>query len=180
MSAERVRLYYAVRFRLDHEERWLLWHTLDDAEGNEPDGVAVSQSGTLLVFHSQQSLTTYAHAEELLLNDEDPAFFNLDVVVHWLGRKRPVKLDCEAFLNAWNLLADVSASIGGDFDTDKARTQQIYHKLFWGSNISAVTPVGRHFTPVWRGRESRIIREVLREGLAMFRIVGVTKRGQGT
>lgn len=164
------RVYYPVRFCLDRQERWLIWHTLGDAEGDEADGVVVTQNGKMVVFRSRQEMLAYAHAEGLVMAEDDkPAFFDLDVVAKWLGRKRPAKLNCTEFLNAWNLLADVSTSVGGNFDPDKAKTREIYSKLFWGSNLPAVTPISRHYTPLWPGRESRIIREVLREGLALFR-----------
>ncbi len=163
-------VFYPVRYRLDHKERWLLWYTLGDGEGDEPDGVVVGKNGKMLVSRSRQSLMAYAHAEELTLAAEnESAFFNLDSVVKWLRRKRPAHLNCVEFLNAWNLLADISAAIGGDFDADKAKTRQIYQKLFWGNNLPAVTPAGKHYTPQWPGRESRIIREVLRKGLSLFR-----------
>lgn len=171
------RIYYPVRYRLDYKERWLLWYTLGEGEGDEPDSVVVDENGKMLVFRSRQSLMAYAHAEELALAAEnESAFFNLDNVVKWLGRKRPAELNCVEFLNAWNLLADVSASVGGSFDPDKARTRQIYHKLFWGNNLPAVTPAGKHYTPQWPGRESRVIRKVLREGLFLFRECAIQVR----
>ena len=164
------RIYYPVRFRFDHKERWLLWHTVGDAEGDEPDGVVVDQCGSVLIFRTEQSLLAYAASTELTLTDKNnSAFFNLDTVVKWINRKRPAKLDCVGFLDAWNLLTDISLTVGGRFDPDKAKTRKIYSKLFWGSNLPAVTPIGRQYTPLWPGRESRIIRKVMREGFAMFR-----------
>ena len=163
------RIYYAVRYHLDNQDRYLLWHS-NDADGiKEADGVALTQEGNIPVFRTQQSLLDYAQSKRLLLVQESPPdFINLDVVKTWLKRKRPAQLDCIAFLSAWNLFADISMSIGGSFDPNKDNTRKIYSKLFWGNNLPAVTPVGRHYEPLWSGLESRIIRQVLSEGLLLF------------
>ena len=163
------RIHYPVRYRLDHKERWLVWHTIEDDDGNEDDGVVVNQEGLMPVFRTRQSLLAYAQAKGLSLKEDSPTFYNLDIVQKWLKRKRPAQLNCVEFLSAWNLLADMSTSIGGNFDPDKDKTRKIYAKLFRGNNLPAVTPAGKHYEPLWPGRESRIIRQVLRDGLVMFR-----------
>ncbi len=164
------RVYYAVRYRLDHKDRWLLWHSDDAANGLEADGIVVDQTSQVPVFRTPQGLATYAETNNLLpLENDNSAFYNFDAVEKWLKRKRPTQLDCVEFLNAWNLLADLSATISGDFDSDKIETGDIYSKLFWGSNIPAITPPGKHYDPVWVGRESRIIRQVIEHGLSLFR-----------
>ena len=130
----------------------------------------MNHKGLVLVFRTYEALVSFAIAEKLSLEQKfDPAFFNLDVVEKWLSCKRPAQLDCVAFLNAWNLLADLSESIGGSFDPDKDKTRKIYSKLFWGNNLPAVTPAGKHYKPLWPGQESRIIRQVLRHGLSLLR-----------
>jgi hypothetical protein len=164
------RVHYPIRCLLDHKERWLIWHTIGTGDGAEADGIVVNSSGGALVFRSQKSLIVYAQIKGLSLAEENKsAFYNLDVLVKWLKRKRPAELDCVEFLNAWNLLADMSVSIGSNFDPDKTKTRKIYSKLFWGNNLPVVTPTGKHYNPLWPGRESRIIQHVLREGLSMFR-----------
>ena len=163
------RVFYPVRYRLDNTERFLLWHSASDDGDDEADGV-VTQANKVPVFRSLQSLLAYAQSTGLSPVDEgNPAFFDLDAVKRWLRRKRPARLDCVVFLNAWNLLADLSASVKGDFDPDKDETGRVYLKLFWGSNIPAITPPGKHYDPVWPGRESRMIRRVLSGGLSLFR-----------
>lgn len=164
------RVYYAVRYRLDHKDRFLIWHS-EGAEGeSEADGVVVSEAGLIPIFRTQQSMIAYTQDNGLSPLEEDGSgYHNLDVVVKWLKRKRPAQLDCEHFLAAWNLLADISASIGGSFDPDKDKTQKIYDKLFWGNNLPALTPASCSYEPLWRGKENQIMRQVLRNGLAMFR-----------
>lgn len=162
------RLHYVVRYRLDNKNRCLIWHT--DEVGAEADGVVVDRAGIIPVFRTTQDLLTYAQAEGLLpVEDTGSALCNLDVVSRWLKRKRPAQLNCVQFLSAWNLFADISAIISVNFDPDKDKTQKIYSKLFWDNNLPAITPVGKHYKPLWSGRESRIIRQVIGDGLSLFR-----------
>ncbi len=169
------RIYYAVRYHLDNLDRYLIWYTkgeTPEAPDDEPvvDGVTLVSNGKMPVFRDLASLVAYAEANGLSpLEVEDPAFYNLDTVIKWMRRKRPAKLDCEVFLDAWNLLADISVTVDGDFDPDWDRTQKINAKLFWGNNLPAMTPIGRYYVPIWPGRENRIIREVMGDGLQMFR-----------
>lgn len=162
------RVHYVVRYRLDHKDRCLIWHS--DETGAEPDGVVVDRAGMIPVFRTPQDLLAYAQAEGLLpVEDNGSGFHNLDAVSRWLKRKRPAQLNCVQFLSAWNLFADIFATISADFDPDKDKTQKIYSKLFWGNNLPAITSAGKHYEPLWSGRESRIIRQVIGDGLSLFR-----------
>ena len=161
-------IYYPTRFRLDHKDRYLIWHS--SMNGEEPDGVVVNADGLMPVFRDGSSLFTYAAVEGLSPVDENQTgLHNLDSVVRWLERKRPAELDCVEFLNAWNLFGDLSATVGGIFNPDGDKTHKIYGKLFWGCNLPSMTPPGKCYVPLWPGRESRIIREVMSEGLRLFR-----------
>ena len=77
------------------------------------------------------------------------------------------------------MFSDVSASVGGNFDPDKERTQKIYQKLFWGSNLPAITRLGKHPEPLLLGSEVLIMRQVLGDGLALFRSRILANRAEG-
>lgn len=160
------RIYYPVRYLLDNTTRYFLWYS-DDA-GDEADGVVVDQDKSVLVFQTPIALAEYAHAHELLPLAEEDGLHNFDVIRKSLKRKRPGQIDCNAFLTGWNMFGDISASVGGGFDPDRAQTQKIYRKLFWGSNLPAVTPPGKHFEPRWSRADIRLMRQILGEGLTMF------------
>lgn len=157
------RIYYALWYCLDHRNRYLIWYP------NDSDGVVVSQEGQIPVFATNSDLHAYAQAHEISLVLEEPKLHNLDRVIQDLGRKKPVQINCQEMLDAWNMLGDVSNSVDSRFDEDKALTQKIYNKLFWGSNIPAVTPEGRSYEPLWSRGEHLIMRQVLGEGFAMLR-----------
>lgn len=163
--------HYTLRYRLDQRTCYLLWYS------NDGDGVVVDASGHIPVFSAQADLRAYAVMHALTITQEQPILHNLDAVTNWLRRKRPTQPDCNAFLGAWNLLADVSNSVGGSFDPDKERTVHLYRKLFWGSNLPVMTPPGEHFEPHWSGKEYQEMREVLRGDLSLFRSHTRLRRG---
>jgi hypothetical protein len=170
--ASMKRLHYPLWYRLGNKDRYLIW--FNAVEDGDLDGVVLGTDSKVPIFVSLQALSDYAQAERIVLEQSEPILHNLDVVVRWLRIKRskpegPTAVDCNAFLAAWNLFADFSRSVGGNFDADKPRTQKIYDKLFWGNNLPSMTPTGKWYVPLWRRREKRIIREVMSQGLQMFR-----------
>jgi len=163
------RVHYTLRYCLDSRSRYLLWYSHDGDE-TDVDGVVVNQDGAIPIFDSLPSAVDYAQTEGLsLLRQDNCVLHNLDLVRVWLKRKRPGPINCNEFLSAWNLFGDVSATVSGNFDPDKQQTHRIYNKLFWGSNLPAVTPPGEHYRPLWSGAEVRVMRQVLSVGLALFR-----------
>jgi len=89
--------------------------------------------------------------------------------VWWLLSRNGNTVDCCNFLDAWSLFADLSRSVAGQFDTDRALTNKIYDKIFWGNNLPAVTPDGEHSVPVWTNDELNILGKILDDGLSLFR-----------
>lgn len=157
------RTHFAPWYRLARQDRYLLWYS------NEADGVVIDASGHIPVFVDQTSLRDYATTHTLPIKQEEPILHDLDAVTKWLQRKRPTLPECNTFLSAWNLFSDVAASVEGDFDFNKASTREIYNKIFWGSNLPALTPPDQQYTPHWSRRDYRTMREVLRGGLSLFR-----------
>lgn len=167
------KFYYPSWYRLDNKDRYLIWYSIQ--EGNEDlDGVVLDSNGKIPIFVSLDDLFRYAQAENIPLEQEEPHLHNLDAVIKWFEVKRskpegPTAINCDEFLAAWNLFSDVSRSINGDFDADRDRTRKITTKLFWGNNWPSVTPEGECYIPLWSRNEKTIIREVLLQGLQMFR-----------
>ena len=155
--------YYICWYRLDGKDRYLLWFE------DEKDGVFVDSHGFVPAFDSVMKLLGFAEESNIAVDVENPKCFELDIVQYWLSDRESGKIDCNPFLDTWNLLEDLSRSTGGKFDSEKELTKKIYNKIFWGCNLSSVTPEGKSYTPVWTGKELKIIRKVLKFGLEMFR-----------
>jgi len=157
------RKYYILWYRLGGSDSYLIWHS------NEQDGVLIDEGGCVLSFRDRGSLLSYAERQGIIIEAEEPILHNLDGLEAWLKSGDAYLIDCNNFNSAWNLFADVSASMSGGFDPDKEATRKVYDKLFWGCNPPGVTPEGEHYRPVWTKRELKIMRDVMSSGLQMFR-----------
>ncbi len=146
---------------LDGKDSYLIWFSTD-----EDDGVFVGESNLSPSFDNTDALRNFAKSNKIKLKEEEPLLINLDIVKNWLDGTDNLIEDYNPFLNAWNLFEDVSVSINGDFH--KNRNYDIYERIFWGCNISAVTPEGESFTPSWTKKELKSIREIMKTGLKMF------------
>ncbi len=166
-------LYYPLWYRLDGLNRYLIWISREEVN-EDLDGVWLDSSGKTPAFGSMDALLAHAQDEDIAFADGALILHNLDVIKRWLKFKRskaqgPTAIGCDEFLAAWNLFADVSRSIDGGFNVDRERTRKIYSKIFYGNNLPAITPEGEHYIPRWSNREKRILREIMAQGLTMFR-----------
>ncbi len=157
------RTYYPLWYRLDHTDGYLIWFS------NEHDGVVTLPDETVPSFPRQEALRSYASSHQMELDATEPLLHDLDLVAQWIGSAFSPEIDCSSFLGAWNLFADLAISVNGDFDSDRIRTMHVYEKLFRGNNLPAVTPPGMRFTPQWSDDELMLMREILRDGLELFR-----------
>lgn len=162
-ESDNERDFYIIRFRLDGIERFLIWYT------DENDGVIIETDGRVPVFGDVEKLLSYASENSIKFIDTEPTFEDLDVIRDWIEEGAQGPIDCNAFLGAWNVFADISQSTGGNFDSDKDFTLNIYNKLFWGCNLPALTPPGKHLTPEWGEVELKTISLVMTEGIEMIR-----------
>ena len=159
------RQYFLSLYRLDLRDRYLVWYT------DETDGYVLDTQRSIPSFQTQEAAVAFANSMGLTIVEEEPQLQNLDAAEAWIKNKRFRTVDCVALLEAWNLLADISTSVGGKFDPDKKVTNKIYDKLFYGNNLPPVTPDGRSYHPIWSRKERAIIREVLESGISIFRNV---------
>ena len=159
-----AREYYRVRYRLDGVDRYLIWFS------DDPDGVVVACDRSIASFRTRCDLDSYAEWRGLAFEPEEPAEFDLDLVEAWLRRPCGSTVDCNAFLNAWNLLDDVASSRGdAAFEQASRGAGRVYDKLFWGCNLPPVTPEGESFVPAWSEREVAELRRILSDGLRLMR-----------
>jgi hypothetical protein len=157
------RKYYILWYRLGGIDSYLIWYT------NKEDGVFMDERGVVPSFKDAQTLLKYAAGRGISVDAEEPTLLNLDILGKWLKECDSELIEPDSFNSAWNLFADVSRCVNGGFDPNRELTQKIYDKLFWGCNLPAVTPEGAHYVPAWTERELKIMAEVLRSGMQMFR-----------
>lgn len=158
-----TRKYFPVWYRLDRTNGYLIWFS------NDEDGLLTHPDGIIPSFANLEALQAYTALHQIVLNETDLWLYDVDKLVRWLQRPLLAAIDCNSVLNFWNLFGDLAKSLHADFDRDRARTNSIYDKLFWGNNLPAVTPKAKHYNPVWSDEERLVIRDVLAEGLSLFR-----------
>src|SRR5262245_23771929 len=122
--------YYKLWYRLASQDAFLIWKT------NSEDGVFVDEAGRVPGFSSQEELVRYAHLAGIRLEGGELNVLNLDDALSWISSSNTDSVDCEILLEVWNLFADVSHSVLGDFDSDKSLTDVIYQKLFYGGETA--------------------------------------------
>lgn len=156
--------YFPLLYRLNAEDRYLIWIS------NEEDSVVVEAGGLVPTFQHIASVEAYSDVNHYSLEREEPILHDLDWVAAWT-RAPDAPVDCQKALAAWNFFSDLAKSInesGICFDQLDKRFPSIYDKLFWGSNLPAMTPNGKHYEPKWSQVELTALAEVLSTGLAMF------------
>ena len=145
--------------RLDGVDLFVIWYTADS------DGFVRAPGGRVVVADTAEALGV-ASASAL------PAAYDFDRVQAWCDYPNAAGLDCRAFLDAWNFLDDLTGLPAGA-DTPYTRLSRAavgcYDKLFWGTNLPAVTPPGGRFDPAWTPAELAAIRSVFTAGLPVLR-----------
>lgn len=82
--------------------------------------------------------------------------------------------EIDAVLVAWNGLEEIAEGVGIPFHFRGELARRSYEKLFWGSNLPSVTPLGEHYVPLWRRSEVAKMTKLLRLGSA--RVSGALRR----
>jgi hypothetical protein len=163
-GAETMRTNYACWYKLDETFAFFIWYS------NERDGVVLDKDDYIVTVQTVPQLSRFAQRRNLIIEDQEPTFYDLDFVSRWVQKASENEIDCPRFLNAWNLFTDVASSLGdATFPGNERRFKPIYDKLFWGNNLPSMTPPGEFFVPDWDDQEFEQMAEVLSYGLHMFR-----------
>lgn len=107
-------------------------------------------------------------AEALKLNCAGTFLYDAEKLISLIAaHEKPA--DCEFLLDFWNLFGDVAYSVGRKFEPVRTkRSDRVYNKLFFGSNLPAMTPPGEKYVPLWTKKERKLLRELMRSGLNML------------
>ena len=146
--------------QFDGVETAFLWESGD----NRPDSVVIDDAGFVLTFPSASAAAETLGAS---LCANEVSNYDLDAIQAWCTSRSEV-VDCNALLNAWNLLGDLP-NVGDLSIAAAARTNVIYDKLFRGCNLPAMTPPDETFVPSWQSSEIATLKRLLLLGLAELR-----------
>jgi hypothetical protein len=159
------RLHYCCSVRLNDIQAFVAWYS------DEPDGFVRDLAGRLVTATTPEALTSVGRLLGIALVDQEPADYDFDRIGAWCADPEEAGLDCPEFLNAWNFFDDLAGLHGGadsPFIRLSRGASDCYDKLFWGCNLPAVTPPGRHFEPAWSVEEVAQIQRVMQAGLRLL------------
>lgn len=155
MSEELRENYYLVKFKISEKKYYTFWYT-DDI-----DGFLLDINGIIKSFPTKEKAVEFAQEKGFLLDTKE-VLISSEIL-------KKTNIDCNLFLNYWNIFSDAAHSINCQFigDSRKGMIQQIYTKLFYGCNL-LVKENEEHYKPKWRKQEKRWIIRVIKDG---FRIL---------
>lgn len=159
MNGNIIELSYSCFVDCSH---FLIWYE----DENSKDRVYTS-GGKVVSFWKEEEACL--KAEKLGINVTETCFFDVERLDYWIAMHQK-EIDCDFLIDFWNLFSNIAYSVGKELEPIKTRRlNRCYNKLFWGLNLSAVTPEGCEYEPIFTKRERKLIREVLRTGMEIYR-----------
>jgi hypothetical protein len=160
--------YFIFPYRISVEDGYLVW--VSDDEDSKMDHFVTDESEKIPSFSSLPDLKHFATLRGFVLTPSVRRPLDLDDITGWLSKTREMP-DCHELLDAWNAFSDISASFEQNesvFAKLNFASKAIYDKLFWGSNLPAVTPAGQQYDPVWSESEIEVLTSIFIAGLDLF------------
>jgi len=145
---------------------FLLWKSCDEAE---KDRFETDNDAKLLSYKSLKELKRNIVNKQINIQLSEITEMNFDKF--WLSIKnmRCGKASstntCRILIDGWNFIEDLLRTFGLRSEIKKLRTRQlkrVYKKLFHGINITAVTPMGKSYSPLWEKEELHVFRHSLK------------------
>ena len=93
--------------------------------------------------------------------------YNLDQFYEWMLSDKTT-VDCERFLDFWNITSDLAYSANDMFCGDTEEYISIYDKLFYGSNLPSINSSQDKYSPTWDISEIKMLKSVIQSGLHLF------------
>jgi hypothetical protein len=176
---EEHKLIYLTKINAAGEAVYFLWGA--EIEGGEDVFYLNAEGLDFACAATLREIIAIAEAkssESNLLSSEPPTQYDFDLFWRRLSQVNVYRysnsLICRYLLDGWNYLEDFTLPIGVDLMVlqsaqSKSFTDQVYQKLFWGSNLPAFTPDGRAYHPIWSALELHAARQYLRTIWAKLR-----------
>jgi hypothetical protein len=158
------RLHFLCDFHLDDQNLIVIWY--DDS----PDGLLLNQSGRLVSFQGTSLALAYAESRTVKIEAQEPIIYDFDAIAQWAQHPVVEQINCDEFLNAWNMLHDVVLSVGGPsrFQIADTKMDAVYEKIFDGANILR-SPEGERYEPTWNENEVESLAQLFNFGIEELR-----------
>ena len=145
--------YFLVSVKYLDQHLYLIWY-MDDIDG------VIMAGSNILCFNQKSDLVEYCSENGIILEFADE-FTTADFDAAINGLQQGI-VDSKMILECWNLIDDIMLSLNDEeIENNKIEEERLYKKVFWSSNVPAVTPEGSMFTPSWSPEELDILIEFI-------------------
>jgi len=155
--------YYAINLKSGYRNNYAIWC------GDDIDHLYVVD-GFIPVFKTLNDLVLFAKSSQMELN-LPVSKIDLDRVRVWC-KSPSEKIDCNLFLDTWNMLGDIAATYDDLYESFESMTDKYlseYRKLFAGNNIKALRGNNPKYHPKWDNDEVNNIKEIMNYGFSLFK-----------
>src|SRR5438309_7343645 len=115
--------HYILWFKLSASDLFAIWFS------NDFQGLLLDDMSRVPVFTSADRLKEHAKFLGIELVAESPILHNLDVLCEWIRDPGAKAVDCQEFLNAWNLFVDLKSALHGrNMDLEDKEHLHVYSK----------------------------------------------------
>lgn len=136
--------YYAVKFKIQQRNFFSIW-----ISGQNGDSF-LKKNNQLVFFSNSKDL--YNFCKENYITIESESAFDFDVIDH---------TDCNNMINLWNIISDLSKTLGLFFIGDTNAMIDIYKKLLCGCNLPALNQCSEKYKPLFSDSEIAAINNVI-------------------
>lgn len=155
--------FYLIRYIYDGLEGICIWYT------DDYDGFCINEDKQILSFSTMDAALFYlSQIKVSLYDDSNITTYNFEKLKQWIVGD-DLAVDCNEFLNFWNVFTDAAYVTEMEFEGDRKATltDSVYDKLFYGCNV--LKPEKEEdFVPVWNKKEIKHLKFILMIGLNMF------------
>ncbi|MDH4227964.1 MAG: hypothetical protein OEV59_09510 [Deltaproteobacteria bacterium] len=164
---------YPCKIVYKNKRRIVVWVTDEDAGDvpGEDDVFMVDSFGDLICAKNRKDLKKILGKSFGKVLWEGEGVYNFDRFWSGLstlksGKVVPVKV-CDVIIDGWNFIEDVMWTFfRNKREGSKLWTNvpgRVYQKFFYGINLPAITPEGKHYDAVFTGEEIRALRKNMKE-----------------
>ena len=149
---------YLTKLTYKNKNVFLIWYS------DNQDGFVLFQQ-KLLMLQNYNDVKAFVEKQGIYLEDE-MAVIDLSKIDDFMNNIDSSE-SCSNLINIWNFLTDLANSLGEDFigNHEEGFIIDIYHKLFYGSNLTVLK--NEEYHPVLSDEEKQKCNEIFTNGLSI-------------